>query len=144
MIYRHYGSSKFEPKKFRPIINRDFVKPYGELWASPVDSNYGWKQWCTAAEFAVLSLERSFDFQLAADARVFQIDSRADLLKLSLLESLGFIAVPDFETIMKTWDVLFLTDEGQAATRFSQPSLCGWDCECILVLNPECVVPKEL
>lgn len=40
-IYIHFGNPKYEKEKFIEIKNRDFVKPYGGLWASPLNANYG-------------------------------------------------------------------------------------------------------
>ena len=38
------------------------------------------------------------------------------------------------------YDAIFLTEKGQHETRFSEPSLYGWDCECVLVMNPSGVL----
>ena len=47
--------------------------------------------------------------------------------------------VYDFEAMAKDYDVIKLTDEGQWKTRLTNPSLYGWDCECILIMNPDVV-----
>jgi len=46
----HYGSTSFDPKKFNPVLN-SYIKPTGGLWTSPIDSEFGWKDWCTAEDF---------------------------------------------------------------------------------------------
>lgn len=49
-VYIHYGSSTFY--KFPPVKNElYFDKPIGGLWASPIDTQYGWKYWCKVNHF---------------------------------------------------------------------------------------------
>ena len=53
-IYVHYGSNRFERELFLMPMNRlDFVisKPFGGMWASNIESEYGWKDWCEDNEF---------------------------------------------------------------------------------------------
>ena len=40
MRYIHYGCTSFDKLKFQEIK--------GGLWASPIDAEYGWKDWCEA------------------------------------------------------------------------------------------------
>lgn len=49
----HYGHSDFNIAKFKPIKNDDYgwVKPNGGLWTSPLESNWGWKDWCISEGF---------------------------------------------------------------------------------------------
>lgn len=46
-IYIHFGSSKYDPNHFVTPRNSDgkciYNKPLGGLWASRIDSDYGWK-----------------------------------------------------------------------------------------------------
>ena len=52
---------------------------------------------------------------------------------------------PDFEKMVKMgYDAIYLTDKGQMETRFTMPDLYGWDCECVLVMNPDCVTQVEV
>lgn len=48
----------------------------------------------------------------------------------------------DFESLTYSGvDAIWLTANGQSKTRWSQPhSLDCWDCESILVLNPNCIL----
>ena len=58
---------------------------------------------------------------------------------LSETES-GVLGFLNFEELARSGiDAIFLTEEGEHATRFSEPGLYGWDCESILVMNPHCV-----
>jgi len=45
----------------------------------------------------------------------------------------------DFLAIAKSGiDALWLTVRGERATRYTTPGLYGWDCECVLIMNPGC------
>ena len=72
--YIHYGHSEFRKELFTPIRNRYmFVKPSGGLWASPLFSEVGWKDWCTQEHFRMDQLEECFKFTLSEDAKVLHI-----------------------------------------------------------------------
>ena len=138
----HYGSSKYAPELFCSIGDVPFfVKPHGGLWASPVNSNWGWKEWCEAEEYG--SLNESFKFEFSG--RLLVIDTITDLDKLAWIEtsSCHFIT---FQAMCLggafLYDAIMLTEKGERETRFSRPrSLYGWDCECVLILNPETITP---
>jgi hypothetical protein len=139
-----YGcGKKFDHRKFKPIKNRMHVKPEGGLWASPVGAEYGWREWCEAENYGDLSCSFTFEFE----GNVFVIDSLEDAARLPWvsieIEGLpnipGFyLKYPDFEKMIELgYDAIYMTDSGQAATRFGNPSLYGWDCECVLIMNPK-------
>jgi len=136
----HYGADHFDPDKFKPIKNRDFVKPEGGLWASPVDSEYGWREWCEAEKFNEEKLEIAFQFEYTG--RFLVINSQYGLGAMCWREVDYWRGklVPDFELMAIEIDAIHLTARGQAATRWSQPDLYGWDCESVLIMNPEGIV----
>jgi len=48
----HYGFEQLDVSKIEPIRNIPmWHKPAGGLWASPVDAEFGWKDWCEQEEF---------------------------------------------------------------------------------------------
>ena len=143
MKYIHYGSTKFDPTKFKRVKNTESlgIKPHYStgLWASPINSEDGWYNWCMEEGFNVDRLDKSFTFSLTKDARIFTIDSQVDL---KLLHTRGLAGLRwfnfylDFNKLRDVYDVLHLTNEGQWNTRMTTTySLYGWDCECILVMN---------
>lgn len=147
MTYIHYGHTEFRGKDFRQIKNEaHWNKPrITGLWASPVDSEYGWKDWCEDEKFGVCRVANSFTFQLSENAKVYVIDSVDDLINVphkityspEFLLRTQFI---DFEKMSIDYDAIYLTWNGQCETRFSKPmDLYGWDCECILIMNPDVV-----
>lgn len=133
-----YGCGKqFDPDKFKPVKNKSFVKPEGGLWSSPVNSNYGWREWCKSESFGNLSHHFKFHFE----GNVFVIDSCADAARMPWLTFYGSIKYPDFEKMVSLgYDAIWLTEKGQQETRFGEPSLYGWDCESVLVMNPSGVL----
>ena len=82
MKYVCYGNAKWDPEKWVEIENdTNWIKPRtGGLWSSPVDSEWGWIDWCKKEEFCT-DLENSpyFTFSLSPDSKVYSIDTPADL-----------------------------------------------------------------
>ncbi len=142
MIFIHYGSSVFDPNKFKEVKNSNpaWYKPLAGtgLWASPVNSEWGWIDWCEAEQFGNSRQSESFKFELSDDSRIYTIDSLSDLKRLPTIKSTyggGWHGL-NFEKIAESFDAILLTIQGESETRFSRPfTLYGWDCECLLVLN---------
>lgn len=132
-----YGcGDAFDRARFVPVQNRQHVKPFGGLWASPVDCAYGWREWCTAEDYG--NLESSF--QTLYKGHTLIIDSLADLTDM-IWQRTYYCGWPDYEAMLHEGIAgIYLTERGQIETRFSIPGLYGYDCECVLVLNPDCVV----
>lgn len=148
--YIHYGTSSFNPDEFQPIKNRKWaaVKPIGGMWASPVNAKWGWKQWCTSEEFWLDKLDSSFEFNLSNDARVFHVKSVKDLEKLpewqGQLKSTWYCI--DFEKAMKKYDAIELHLSDEVSDDYDDYldslyfRLYGWDCDSILIMNPEIIM----
>lgn len=147
--YIHYGHTEFKKDLFQPIQNRPmWNKPSGGLWASATDAERGWKQWAEAEDFMVCKEENSFSFKLAEDAKVCHLYSADDLDKLprqemsDIYKTLGIKRIyPDFEKTMEMgYDAIeiHISSDGELYN-----ALYGWDCDSIVVLNPDIVVPLE-
>ena len=147
MTLIHYGCPHWVPSHFVfPENLPAFVKPKGGLWASPVDSNYGWKEWCQQEEFHTGSLKHWFVFEFTG--RIMTINTETDLKKMCFRSVIDIpylqMQFPDFEELAKKTDAIYLTETGQWKTRLLMgPNLYGWDCECVLILNPAGVI-KEI
>ena len=131
-----YGcGDSFHSHKFNRIRNDKSNKPLGGLWASPVDSHWGWKDWSEAEDWGDLS--SFFHFDYSGDTLV--INGESDLKKLiaQSMSDFKFSRLwPDFEEMKKKGvDGIFITEQGESETRFSEPGLYGWDCESIVVLT---------
>ncbi len=153
--YIHYGASEFH--HIAPIKNREmFVKPLGGLWASPVNSPRGWKEWCAQANYETGGFAESFTFTLTDDAKIIHIYSVRQLEELPKaklpkeLEKLNLDAMYvmlDFEALEKEYDgiELHMSEEkyepGQdyigGGLYFK---LYGWDCDSILIFHDEVVI----
>ena len=149
----HYGASEYDPDKFKPVRNRNWIKPYGGLWSSPVKTRYGWKEWCIEEEFRidVDHLDKLFEFSI--DGNIIHIHKYSDLEQLTWTEDSVITGnyVLDFESMVESGiDAIHLTEQGQEKTRlgfgYASPletkNLYGWDCECVLVLNKEIITPE--
>jgi hypothetical protein len=136
----HYGSSSFDPEKFKPIRNNHiWAKPIGGLWTSPVDSEWGWKDWCKVEEFREIEEANSFTISLKPSARLYVIDSVQSFLSIS--EPGNYNRIVDWERLACRYDGVWLTCKGLNATKDSMLCLTmwGWDVESILIFNPNCI-----
>lgn len=148
MRYIHYGANKYEPGKFKPIVNcdHDWTKPRsGGLWASPVNAKWGWRQWCNSENFETERLVNSFTFTLSPEARVCHVRTINDLRKLPkrqhMIDSMYYTI--DFEKAMREYDAIELhlsEDVGDSWEDSLYFKLYGWDCDSILIMNPEVIV----
>lgn len=150
--YIHYGHTKFEKDMFCPISNRElFTKPNGGLWASPVDAKFGWKDWCNAEKFRKCKKSNSFTFTLRGNAVVEHIRSVSDLDALPKVKSTYELWCQlDFERLLEIGidaielhmsEEVFIDGLYPMNTLYHQ--LYGWDCDSILIMNPDVVVEVE-
>ncbi len=163
--YIHYGSNHFDSLIFEEITNQTYSnKPNGGLWASPVDSVYGWKDWCKGNNYKIENLDRSFEFTLADDARVLYLNDviapngKECLLLDKMLEYSKAIRLPhseysftkdgyfmdeirmDFELLH---DILKYDAIEVRLDSFFYWKLYGWDVDSLLVMNPRVIVESK-
>lgn len=157
-IYRHiyFGDrpDHFVSDMFVEIENEaNFVKPNGGFWASPVDCEYGFDQFFH--EVHPHETMKEYLIELTDDAKVYHIRSYADLIGLpkneeSILESSYVI---DFEKVYHElgYDAIEFHYTESNNTDGCMPvynaktcycALYGWDCDSILIMNPNIV--KEI
>jgi len=131
----HYGTIGFHPDFFKPIENKRFVKPEGGFWTSPVNSKWGWKDWCDSEDF-----RPCIDgYKYNVNGNIITIDCVEDMLDLPWFSVKGYDYI-DFELLAKSYDAIHLTKRGEELTRFTHPkSLYGWDCESVLILNKSAI-----
>lgn len=151
-VYIHYGHSKFDPDAFEDVKNRSRVKPDGGFWASSIDAKFGWKYWCKVERFEISKLELSFKFKLMDNSRILTIDSLDILRELPSLESprvrglmddsiAGILenrVYLDFEKLTDEYDAIEVLISNDRRLYYA---LYGWDCDSILVLNKDVVIP---
>lgn len=141
-IYIHYGHSSYNKSEFTPIRNViDFTKPRGGLWASPIDAPYGWRQWCEQEEFRKCKERESFKFTLSPTAKILHIRSIEDCEFIPTLKSSNRLRwfCPNYEKLMKGgFDgvEVHISDDYNLYYK-----LYGWDCDSIVIMNKDIVVP---
>ena len=147
-LFIHYGANEYNASIFKSVVNRKYPsnKPkHGTgLWASPVNSSFGWKDWFELDGVGLVKdFSRSFVFSLNKDVRVCKIENEQDLDSLpKAIKNVGYPMYGlDFEKIKQMYDVIYLTKQGQEETRLTNidVNLYGWDCECVLILNKDIV-----
>ena len=137
--YIHYGSKKFNIELFDEIKNvTAFTKPAGGLWACMINAKFGWKNWCELSGFRECKKENSFQFKLKNDTKILKITNANQLYELPNINPswLKTFICLDFETIKKDYDVIevFISRDEKLYWK-----LYGWDCDSLLVMNPNCV-----
>lgn len=149
--YIHYGHKKFDINKFNPIRNIScFVKPNGGLWASSIDSEWGWKDWCESERFRECNKDNSFTFTLKEDAKVLRIetvDDLKDLPKMKIKYPIRSTILLDFEKLKEKYDAIEVLISNTSFSVLDDKSLYnalyGWDCDSILIMNPNIIIEIE-
>ena len=138
-IYVH-GGGKFDINKFTPIKNRNFVKPSGGLWGSPINSSYGWLEWCEHNNFFLDKYKKDkFFFKLKENARLLYInnaDMLQDLPKVDIDMYSSCFVVLDFEKLAQEYDAI---EVNISSDRQLYWDLYGWDVDSILVMNSDVI-----
>lgn len=145
-VYIHYGSTHFRPEAFVTPVNDDWTKPKGGLWACLKDNEhaYTWKKWNESEEFRECNDDYAFCFTLKDDANIHYIYCPLDLYTLPLLSNRESEVKIDFEKCLSIGiDAIELRYFGDWEK--ASPSgelywkLWGWDCDSIIILNPDCI-----
>lgn len=124
------------------------------MWGSPKhDNEYigTWHEWCMCNHFNTGLSNYYIEYKIKEDSNLYIIDSQNDLIKL--IESydrvenelpITVFVYPNFEAIAKDYDGIYLTQKGQYDTHMPidkyEYNLYGWDCECLLIFNPDIIV----
>ena len=137
--YIHYGHKHFDKNLFMNIHNSMFTKPNGGLWASDIESKYSWKNWCEENNFIECDEDCSFTFQLSEEAKILKINHVEVLKVLPKYKSefdMPTWIVLDFEKLSHKYDAIEVNISSDDELYYK---LYGWDCDSILVMNPDVV-----
>lgn len=144
--YIHYGSLDFNLNLFMPIKNIEmFTKPMGGFWATNIEEEYDWKQWCSDFYPELIKIHNydkyKFNFRLCDNAKVLTIDSVDCLEKLPRqTTTFNFSYNPmvflDYEKLSNEYDAIYVSISKSRDLYFY---LYGWDIDSLLVLNPYCI-----
>lgn len=146
--YIHYGHKGFSKELFQPIKNREmFSKPTGGFWASRVNALYGWKDWCRDNDFGDCREGNCFRFSISKNANILTINSVDDLKGLPKakqpvpVESSLWDNCLDFEQLLLNG--IDAVEVNISSGRQLYMAMYGWDCDSILIMNPDIVCVKE-
>jgi hypothetical protein len=155
-IYISYLKEDFDKNKM--IIPKDMnqwiSKPAGGFWGSPEDAEYGWKDFC--ADWKDLSKTIPFRFTLIDNAKILVIEELDDINKLNYCKSNDWDdkLYIDFNSIRDKYDGIELKDPsighrflfGNKYKDIQRKEECfnSWDCESIVIWNPDIIIPMEV
>ena len=140
--YIHYGNDHIDTNyNYDKDMAKNILKckPPCGVWASRVDSNFGWKDWCEAEDFGDLST--SCKFTLKPSANILEIHEEEDILpyivnkthysSFCTIAKTHILDEIDWNTLMKKYDGLevFMTHQLHMGV------FNTWDCDSIVIWN---------
>lgn len=159
-IYIHYGDGNlYDKDKFKPIENIDYnnvekireghtTKPkFGTgLWASDITSPLNWRTLCylyNLRELQEIKDKNYFLFDFMPEANVIHITHPSDLEKIPHIKNVrdGEVNILFEEALEQGIDAIELHLELACMEDRKELQKClrGWDCSCVLVLNPNSI-----
>ena len=166
--YVTYGlGNKFVLEKVLTNLNdRGIGKPERAWWGSPIDAEYGWKQWAEDNDFLphgyhsfkkYFAPKNAIYWELVPGSRVLHIINPYDLQNwvnngyiksISKESRFGSFDIKfiDFEAILKDgYDAVELCDSSIGHRFVSNIEMLfnSWDCESIVVLNPNKIIQVD-
>ena len=148
--YIHYNSNAYDKERLKKALTkerlyRSLFKPHG-LWASPVNAEIGWKEWCEDQDFHVDRLEKSFEFTLSPKAKVLTINKLEDAEDFLLIDSM-----PRYTPLCRLNHSLIYSRYDAMEVRISSDYIrlrgnnvfYGWDVDSICIWNPDIIVTEE-
>lgn len=127
----------------RGIIN----KPCEAWWGSPLDAEYGWKEWCESEEFGNYDFDNPIQWKLKSNTNILQIDMD-DIIDYEhrLLKYIDRISTLDrslnfYRLLDDNISTVQLMDAciGHAFINRIELMFNGWDCESICVLDKDVI-----
>lgn len=144
--YIHYGSNIFKPDY---ILKKDKYlrsdKPNG-LWASPVNADWGWKDWCELEDFRTERLDDYFTFTTVPEAKILHLHSlsqAAPYMKISyrFQSIVGYNL--DLDKIYKMFDGMELHISDDFCSFHDNNVFYTWDVDSICIWNPNIIQLKK-
>lgn len=138
--------SEFMVQRRRDMGNTN--KPHFGLWASPVDSERGWRNFCMGGGWNLDNLRDKFLFKLSPDSKIYVIDNTEDLDAISAFgfDNNGWKTI-DFRRLLDDgYDGLYITEYATGIHDNSNTMLKGlelWDVESICVFNKDVIIPID-
>lgn len=128
-----------DPAKVEPVENFSYFKPTGGIWTSSLDGDVsGWIRWCKGEQWGISEDTKMWILYPESDLDIYTVDGLGDLQVLiqeySISGAAGLREYVDYQGLAweTSYDGMRVTARGEHETRFSEPSLYGWDCESTL------------
>ena len=137
-VYIHCGSDVFKPELIVKKFDR-FDKPSG-LWASPEDTDWGWREWCEAEDFrSEEQLAMNFRFKLKDGAMVLHVRHLRDVEPFTTLNPHFFGCKLDLNRIYSEFDAMEVHLSENWCELHDTNLFYSWDVDSIVVWNPDVI-----
>lgn len=149
-VFIAYGTDSYNQDKFKEVDLNNYKstylnKPIDGLWASPVNSKWGWKDWCESENWNTESLNKHFMFTLSPNSKIYVINTLRDLTKISTIKNQYGTLIIDFKKLIaNNYDGIYVTLNAVSKLRYAGAKIEGlssWDCESICVFNKNIIQP---
>ena len=147
--YVHYGANEFIPEKVTEDAKywrkNSIGKPSG-LWASPLNAELNWKDWCEEEDFHTERLDESFKFKLKNGSRILEVHQIEDILLYVVPNNFGFrlwvgseskLVLLNRDALMSDFDgmELYLSENWLLRDMY----FYTWDCDSICIWNSDVI-----
>ena len=143
------GIDEIKKDQFNEIKNmKRGNKPWGGLWTSPIESEYGWYDFVKGEHYRKEHyLDKMTLITLKSDAKIYKIDSVEDFDLCPHLQERGAIFDKfkkiDFEKLSEDYDGVWITVKAivdlENRHQDFMGDLYGWDVETVLLFNLDCI-----
>lgn len=153
-VFISYGTNNYDSSMVKPIdVNslwgKSVNKPHGGLWGSPIDSDFGWGDFCNRDAFQLKTLSKHFLFKLKKGSKICIIDKADDLVRNSVYDDYMGLYILDIKSIVNNYDGIYVTNNAVYKTsrgiKLSNgiyvSNLSLWDVESICVWNSAIIEP---
>ena len=166
-MYVTYGlGNKLDISKIKTDLYCQIGKPKQAFWGSPVDADFGWKEWCYREECIPTSKGLSFDdyfsddnkilWDLKEGTKVLMINEVEDLDEFIDKKYIVYVRIfPNSDFKDYVWNFNKILEDGYSAIQLNDATighnfrsnveilLSSWDCESIVVLDKSKIVQVE-
>jgi hypothetical protein len=148
MIFVSYLYDEFNKDAMTEPKEDSFRNKFtGGLWACPIDSVEGWKEWCEHEDFHTGN--NQFTFKLKPEAKIYEIDNAEDLIRVStLLNNKSGRKRISLEYLRSNgYDGIYATENAVMGLRYYErenrdiEDLYNWDVESLFIFNPDVIIP---
>ena len=161
--YIHYGSSKFDPNRFKGFDQgkwNDFYSGINKpghgvgLWGSPAAGSYiSWREWCENEDFYTDKLKESFMFSVRPKAKILKVrclkdikpymTSRSTMFPEEYIKQCCWIELSpiiDFKKLSKEYNGMELIHSRKTYCELHDSYFYTWDVDSIVVWDKEVIV----